>query len=547
MPVDSLRLLTLALTLGAALALGGAFLMGWRLIRQARDVSHFGLFSEGLLGLLVVGVVVHGWLLTAQGVSADDLFVALMWVAWAAFTWLLLGFARSAIDRFVYMGAMERHRAKHDALTSLPNREFFSDYLKELIRTTHRADGQNLTVLVLDLNWFKSVNDKMGHAYGDILLKEIAMRLHRSLRKTDMLARLGGDEFGVIVETTEDPEQGLTVARHLISALHNPFAVHGEVADIGVSVGLARHPRDGKDPDLLLKHAKLAMMEAKRGGVDLVEYAPELDTRDPDHVHILSELREAISGNRLEVHYQPQLRLSDDRISGFEALVRWRHPRLGLLSPDEFIPLAEQSGTIEPLTYWVLERVLDELRDWPGPGRVLPISTNISPKVLLGRDLPQRVMEGLRRRGLAPSRLRLEVTESAAVADIDRARNVMAGLVAQGVSFAMDDFGTGYASLDYLKKLPVSEVKLDKSFVLSLKAQGDDAEIVRATIDLAHKLNRTVTAEGVETAEALELLRRWGCDRVQGYFVAEPGPIEQVLSELDRDPVGRLIPFDRAP
>ncbi len=514
--------LTMTVLLSAAALLVVALLHGGKLYRQTMDFSGVWAALLGLLGVLIVGYLTFAFTILERGASTVELLIALVFLGGSCYVWLVSNISQTVVDKLTRMVALERHRANHDDLTSLPKRAFFVTYLNDAFRGRERDRPKQAAVIMMDLDRFKFINDTMGHYYGDILLKEVALRLHRAIRRTDMLARLGGDEFGVLIDPVADPIHVNEIAQHIVSALEAPFALEGQPVDVGISVGIAWFPDHGADSVTLLKHAKASLLEAKRTQTDVVTYHKGIASRDPDQLNILSELRGAIEQNQLVVHYQPQLEVKSGKICSVEALVRWPHPRLGLLSPDEFIPLAEENGLINHVNYWVLDIVLLQLSQWDSAKIGLPISTNVSALNLQDGKFHDHLVKGMRKTSVSPQKLKLEITESALVHESNHALEVITALTKLGVKFSIDDFGTGYSSFDYLKKFPVDEIKIDKSFVMNLTKEGDDALIIRSTIDLAHKMQRSVVAEGVESKDAFKLLKRWGCDKVQGYYVSQP-------------------------
>ncbi|MCP4407780.1 MAG: EAL domain-containing protein [Gammaproteobacteria bacterium] len=479
-----------------------------------------------------------GFIAIAKSLAEDtatyrNLLVAVVLFSGSCFVWIVTRLDRSVIAELTRTVALERHRAIHDELTRLPNRTFLTRYLDKSILRLAPKECHQLAVLMIDLDRFKEINDTMGHSYGDILLQEIALRLHRAIRKTDMLARLGGDEFGVLLDLQGDHDHLRTIAGHIVESLTEPFAVDGRPADVGMSIGVAWYPDDGFISSDLLNHARIAMHEARNTGEDMVMYDRSLERHEPDRLNILSELDGAIENAQLVVHYQPQIDLKSGKICGVEALVRWPHPRLGLLSPDEFIPLAEHHGLINRLSYWVLEIVLAQLQDWCKGGINLPISTNISAANLQDQGFHQLVLQDKYSKLISSGQLKLEITESELISNHRHAIAVINLLLKAGVQFSIDDFGTGYSSLQYLKNFPVHEIKIDKSFVVNMDKDNNDATIVQSTIELAHKLGRHVTAEGVESKETLDQLKRWDCDRAQGFYLGQPQPIDELKHSLN--------------
>ncbi|MBA2409151.1 MAG: bifunctional diguanylate cyclase/phosphodiesterase [Gammaproteobacteria bacterium] len=520
------------LALGAAM-LGAALMPVRDIVREARGHSRVWLALPALIVAFVTGIL--GYLMLAIAVARRE--TGLMELAAAAvlfgagcFVWAISRISRRMMREMLRLAALEQHRATHDPLTNLPNRQFFEGQLERAI--ADNVAPRRLAVLVMDLDRFKLINKTMGHHYGDTVLQEAGLRLQRSLRITDLVARLGGDDFAVLINPIVDPEHPRIIGQHVAAVLQKPLAVEGRPADVGVSIGVAYHPEHGASHGELIRHAELSMYEAKRRGADVVVYEQTLDSAGRQRLVVLGELRQAIEQQSLVVHYQPQFGAKAGRLTGVEALVRWPHPRLGLLYPEEFIALAEQNGLIGSLNRWVLEVVLDQLAAWHSVGNAMPISTNISAINLQEPDLVQHIADGVRKRGLPPRRLKLEITETAVMSNPDAALAAAKRLSQFGVRFSIDDFGTGYSSLVYLRKLPVSEIKIDRSFIVNVARDHNDAIIVRSTIALAHNLGHWVTAEGIENRQTLELLAAWGCDALQGYFLSPPLPIEALNARL---------------
>jgi len=424
-------------------------------------------------------------------------------------------------DRKAQTEALQ-YQAQHDALTGLPNRVLLHERLEEAILFAARED-QRLALLVMDLDGFKEVNDTLGHLTGDVLLQAVAVRLERALRSSDTVARLGGDEFAILLPGV-DAAGAQVAAQKLLDALDQPILIDGYGIDVGASVGIATFPAHGEDAQTLLRRADVAMYVAKRGKSGAMVYTPEQDQHSPDRLALLSEMRTAIESGHLTLDFQPIVRAVSGRAPHVEALVRWQHPRRGVIQPDEFIPLAEQTGLINPLTRWVLATALRLCASWRAEGRDLGVAVNLSARTLHDRGLPEALSGLLAQHALDPAALTLEITESALVPFPQRSLDVLTRLHTMGVRLVIDDFGTGYSSLAYLKRLPVDEIKLDKSFVIDMLSDPNDAAIVRATIDLAHNLGLRITAEGVESAAIWAALRAMGCDAGQGYFLGRPTP-----------------------
>ncbi len=428
------------------------------------------------------------------------------------------------------------HLARHDQLTDLPNRVFFREELdKSLRRLRH---GEKFAVLCLDLDRFKSVNDTLGHSIGDKLLKAVASRLAGCIDERDFVARLGGDEFAIVQANIGRPEDGSTLAGRIIERVGAPYDIDGQQLDIGVSIGLAIAPADGKNADQLLKNADLAMYRAKADGRgSYCFFEPEMDARIQARRALELDLRTALGSGQLQLYYQPLVNAKTGEVRCFEALLRWFHPRLGAVPPGEFVPLAEESGLIGPLGQWVLRAACAEAAKWPSQFRV---AVNLSPIQFKNLNLVKVILGALAASGLPASRLELEITESVLLEADPRTLAVLHELHALGIRIVMDDFGTGFSSLNYLRSFPFDKIKIDKSFIDDMSKGGDSIAIVRAIVDLARALKIEVVAEGVETADQLDHLVAEGCTEMQGFYFSKPAPIEsfeQVLHERN----GRMV------
>jgi diguanylate cyclase (GGDEF)-like protein len=445
------------------------------------------------------------------------LLLAGLLVLWAALFKIVAG-ASKALRR---QAKENLHQATHDALTGLPNRSSFADHVDRVAANGTGAVG------LLDLDRFKEINDTLGHKSGDSLLCEVGPRLAHALGDGALVARLGGDEFALLL-TSDDPE---AEARTAVEALETPFTVDGLQVLVEGSIGLALFPEHGRCVSELMQRSDIAMYEAKRNRSRVEIYDPASDTSDADRLRMLSELKKAIEGDELVLHFQPKYDLESRGLMGVEALVRWQHPTRGLLPPLDFVPLAEHTGLIRPLTLWVLERAMRQCREWRDAGHDLTVAVNLSVANLLDASLPADVARLLGELRLPPSALELEITESVVMTDPTRARKVLELLRSMGVRLAIDDFGTGHASLAYLQRLPVSELKIDRGFVSAMGNSEADEAIVRCTIDLAHNLGLKVVAEGVEDEAVTRRLEELGCDTAQGFHLGRPVPAEQLVLE----------------
>ena len=441
----------------------------------------------------------------------------------------------------VYMSARasieKEHQALHDALTGLPNRTLFRDQAAESMGARRHGAGTVSAVLLIDLDRFKEINDTLGHHIGDLLLKEVGPRLRQAVRDDDMVARFGGDEFAIFLHDVGSAELALEVAGRARAALSDPFLVEDLLLHVEGSIGIALNPEHGDDVDLLLQRADVAMYMAKETHSGSRLYTPDKDPNSRRRLTLLSDLRSAIDNHDLVLHYQPKADLRTRTIGDVEALVRWIHPELGLVPPNDFIPLAERSGLIGPLTEYVLTEAIAQVVDWRSRGVGLRIAVNLSVRSLMDLDLPNRVAGMLADAGLPADQLELEITESTIMADPVRAMRVLQPLADMGVRLSIDDFGTGYSSLAYLRQLPISEIKIDRSFVSAMTTSENDAVIVRSTVEMAKNLGLETVAEGVETPEEAEALEFLGCDYLQGYLLSRPLPADELegcLAELAR-------------
>jgi diguanylate cyclase (GGDEF)-like protein/PAS domain S-box-containing protein len=427
------------------------------------------------------------------------------------------------------------HLAHHDPLTGLPNRTYFHDSVRRQIARTRRGDRQ-FALLLLDLDRFKGINDVLGHHYGDQLLKAVSQRLRGAVRDTDIVARLGGDEFAILQTEIARTEDAVTLAKKIIEALQAPFSVDGQEIATTTSVGITIHPTDGVDVDVLLKNADLAMYQAKAQGRNTWSvFASDMDTLAREAIILEADLRQALAREQFLLNYQPQINLRTGRISGAEALLRWRRPGSGLVRPADFLPLAEENGLIVPINEWVLIQACTQAKAWQTAGYPFErIAVNLSPVQFRKQDIRQHVIDALEKTGLDPRCLELELTESILMQNPEAAADDLRFLQNLGVTFSIDDFGVGYSSLAYVKNLPVDRLKIDQGFIRNVNEDPNDAAIVRAIINLGHSLDLEVIAEGVETAEQLAFVRNEGCDEVQGYYFSPPVPAEDFVFLFDQ-------------
>ncbi|MFJ3879830.1 putative bifunctional diguanylate cyclase/phosphodiesterase [Streptomyces sp. NPDC090077] len=435
-----------------------------------------------------------------------------------------------ALDSTLWIARARAEEQLRDPLTGLPNRQWLLERAWSALDEAERQGTRSALVLI-DLDRFRAVNDTLGHLAGDRLLLQIAERLRQALPAEAEAARLGGDEFAVLLPTTDSTTSAQRVARNLVAELSSPLDLDGLTLVLEASAGLAVFPDHALDAEGLLRRADVAMYQAKRDRTGVEVYESKRDSNTPDRLGLLGDLRRALDAGEVELHYQPKVRF-DGQVAGLEALVRWVHPERGRVPPDEFIAIAETSGLMPHLTEYVLETALAQVARWRAQGLKVPVAVNVSPRDVHTPGFAGAVAARLARHGVPASGLQLEITEHVLLEDPQRAADTMAGLTGHGVKMSLDDFGTGYSSLVHLRRLPVSELKIDRSFVARLAVDAQDAEIVRCTVDLAHSLGLLVVAEGVEDDETWERLRDLGCDAVQGWLVAAAMPPQEATAWL---------------
>ncbi|MGE4111084.1 MAG: putative bifunctional diguanylate cyclase/phosphodiesterase [Burkholderiales bacterium] len=443
---------------------------------------------------------------------------------------------------FVHMrDAISTHEKKilrlayQDALTSLPNRALFIDRL-DLATRVARRDHTPLSILSMDLDRFKHINDSLGHPTGDRVLQEVGRRLKGLLRESDTVSRLGGDEFAIILPRGE-AGYAREIAKKIIAALDVPITMDNQPLDVRTSIGIATCPEHGTDPHDLIRHADIAMYVAKRASSGYAVFDPVENRPQQDYLTLLGELRKAVEQDELVLHYQPKVDLGSGATAQAEALVRWAHPQRGLLPPGDFIPFAEQTGYIRNLTRWIIRRAIRQCGDWQSRGINVVISVNICARDLLDPGLPDLVETDLEQHHVDARFLSMEITENGVMEDPGKSMETLRRLNQLGIRLAIDDYGTGYSSLSYVKKLPVTELKIDQSFVRNMTTDADDAMIVKSTIELGHNMGMQVVAEGVEDLAIWALLRQMGCDMAQGYCISKPLPADRFEHWLAANPV----------
>jgi len=406
-----------------------------------------------------------------------------------------------------------------DTLTDLPNRALFDDRLTTTVARGQRK-GEPFAVIILDMDRFKYINDVLGHESGDSVLKEVASRLKTTLRKSDTVARLGGDEFALLLQDVTQ-EDILAAVGRIAAVFDSPVTLNNQPIDIGCSIGIATYPDHGEDASTLLRRADMAMYSAKRSDTVYAFYDPNCDEHREEHLSLLSEIKRAIEKDELQLFYQPKVTFGDSSILSVETLLRWQHPKRGLIPPDEFIPFAEQTGAIRLITRWLISKAMKQARRWVDQGMMVKMSLNISARDLLDSDFSAYIKKRLDENNVDPQMICMEITESALMEDPIKARRTVEELHHLGLSISIDDYGTGYSSLAYVKNLPVNELKIDREFIKNMLENKEDVAIVRSTIELGHNLGLKVVAEGIEREEEMQMLKDFGCDQAQGYLISK--------------------------
>lgn len=504
------------------------------------------LFIVGIwisIGAIIIATITTGYL-QANEISLESVIEAQknnasLWLLntmpfvfgfWGQYVSSMIAFEASAMvvdqtnDLRAQAAAFEKQALRgttYDTLTGLPNRILLVDRLEQAINTAS-FERSKIAILVVDIDRFKDINDTLGHSTGDRVIRQIAQRLRKIIPEPNTVARLGGDEFGIILKKFGTKEDAAEVVHTIKETLQVPLKLEGVRLDIDASIGITLYPEHGKDAQILLQRADVAMYQAKQKHCGFIMYTTTLDRCNTRRLTLMGELREAIINNELVAYYQPKIDIKTGKIKELEALVRWKHKVHGLVQPDDFIPMAEQTGLIKQLTLWILHESLMQCAKWNDEGFELRVSVNLSANDLMDVELPETITRTLNAHNVPPEKLLLEITESAVMLDPNRALEVLTNLSTLGVRLSVDDFGTGYSSLSYLSKLPVSELKIDKSFVMGMENNSNNTVIVQATIDLGHNLGLEVVAEGVETASSISLLQPLGCDTLQGYYFTKP-------------------------
>jgi diguanylate cyclase (GGDEF)-like protein len=503
-----------------------------------------------VLGLISVALSIAGSVLIALGITRPigSLLTAVRRIRQGDYTAPVdvhrsdeIGVLAQGLDH-MRAGIAEREQrilrlAYEDVLTQLPNRAQFSVQLERSI-VKARAAGRKFAVFVMDLDRFKYVNDSLGHGVGDHVLREVAARLRTLLTGAECVARLGGDEFAVLVDA-EPASRIKEVAISIMAALEHPILYEEQPMDVGASIGIALFPEHGTDAEVLVRNADIAMYVAKRGRNGYTIYDSTFDTNQQEHLSLLGELRRAVERSELHLVYQPKVTLASAATTAVEALIRWKHPVRGVVPPALFIPFAEHTGYIKILTGWILGEAIRQCGQWRRDGLNIHVSVNLSARDLMNRELPEMIQALLLKHDVPAHSIGLEITESGFMEDPAHAQRVLAHLAGMGLQLSIDDYGTGYSSLSYLMKLPVNELKIDRSFVSRISEDANLMTIVRSTIELGHSLGLKVVAEGVEDPRGFALLRELNCDSAQGYYMSPPLPAEDFRAWLQVDATSR--------
>ncbi len=486
-----------------------------------------------LIILFILGYCVYFYTLMQSGIQSIDTVIIIILFSGSCFVLAVMKLSLQSIKQIKKISLLERHHALHDALTNLPNRVLLNEAMTGAIATSKR-NNTPLAVMLMDLNNFKEVNDTLGHYYGDRLLQSIVPVLKKSIREIDMIARLGGDEFAVILPSANLDDAKL-IATRIINAMEQPFSVDQHILHIGISIGISQHPEDGTDGDSLLQKADVAMYIAKRNSLGFSVYDLSRDKNSLTRLVVLGKLRNAIANNQLTPYYQPIINLKTGEIHALEVLTRWHDEELGHIPPDEFIPIAEKSGLIKQLSAWVLDTAIAQFAQWQTLNLGFILSVNLSARDMQDDSMIKELRKFLFKHAVLPSQLNIEITESSMMLESNQPHHLISKLNQLGVSVSIDDFGTGFSSLAYLKKLSTQTIKIDKSFVIDMLDDRSDEVIVRSILDIAHNLGQAVVAEGIETKESLDRLKELNCRYGQGYYICKPLPAEQMFAWLQQN------------
>jgi len=488
---------------------------------EDQEFSRVGKLEESrYMQTSAIGVVENGFLTRAWGITRD------------------ITAQKQYLDHMEYL-------ANHDSLTRLPNRTLLYSTVEHTL--ANQGSGRMMALLLIDLDRFKEINDTLGHRAGDSVLQQLGPRLEAELSEVDgMVARLGGDEFAIFLPRIRNVQQAVVMGHRFLDCLSAPFEIESISSEIGASIGISIYPQQAQDLSTLMRYADVAMYHAKKTLKGVSVYDPDHDPHSPTRLELIGALRRAIREDDLMLYFQPKIDLVSHKVYGLEALVRWHHPDLGMVPPSEFVPIAEKSNMIFPMTCWVMENTIKQCAAWRRQGFDITVAMNLSPRNVTDDRLLPELERLLEKYDLDGRFLEMEITESVILADPNRAKDIMDKMASQGISFSVDDYGTGYSSLAYLKRLPVKTLKIDKSFVQNMLGDEQDDIIVNSTVALAHNLGLKVVAEGVESEDVYQRLLEYQCDCVQGYHIARPMSIENVGNWLlgSRWAIGRAVPGD---
>ncbi len=527
-----LKLFAITLTLSGTIIMLAALhpaMQLWNAQRTGRQKNAWQILVV-LMMLFVMAYVIFLAAIASHSVSTVDFVVSALMFGGSCFVILVLRISLGSIREVKLAAEQERYNALHDQLTKLPNRMLLGESVLQAIAHGKRRHAP-LCLMIMDLNQFKEINDTLGHHIGDKLLQALVPRLQGAARESDLIARLGGDEFAILLTGT-GREGAIAVSERIIQSLAEPLSVDSYDLKIGISMGVSQYPADGHDFDTLIKKAEIAMYAAKNGTNHIEVYKPSQNVHSIEKLNTTRKLHDAITKGRMSLHFQPIIDLQTRQVKCFEVLSRWFDEELGAVPPDEFIPIAEQTGLIKQLTLWMLDEAIRQCQHWQALKPDLHLSVNMTAQDLQDTYLIRNINDILTKHGFNAGQLHIEITESNMMTDSGHSRRVISQLHELGVSLSIDDFGTGFSSLAYLKQMPTQTIKIDKSFVSDIVENGSDEIIVRSVIDIAHNMGQVVIAEGIEDRACLERLISLNCDYGQGYFFSRPLPGEDVVPWL---------------
>ncbi len=528
-----MKVITLSLVYIGACMLFAALFPTRALCHQKFSATKAWRVLGAMIFFFIGGYVFYGVLiLHTTNNSPTHIFIASIMFSGGIFVYSVTKLAHSSIIQLTMMAEEERYRSLHDELTDLPNLTFLHDKIDTTIAHSKKT-GKPFALFLIGLNRFKEINTTLGHFYGDFIIQQVALRLQNSIRSCDSLSRFGGDKFAVLLPDT-DHKHAIAISNKITEGMRKPFTVEGNLIPIEVASGITLYPDHSDQTDQLLQYADIAMYDAQKNNVDYAIFDAKQHRKPVKKLVLVSELREAIKNGEMTLFFQPQISVINGKLSGAEALVRWQHPSKGLVLPDEFVDVIDQTGLSKTMIKWVLDKALQHQQEWQDLGLDINMSVNLSINNLHDYDFPNDAKKLLNKWQANPSRLTLEITEDGLMVDPGRVTKVVAALKDIGVNLSIDDFGTGYSSLAYLRKFPAREIKIDKSFVFDMLVNEDSAVIVKSTIDMAHNIGRMVVAEGVENLDTQILLKRLGCDFLQGFFFSKALPADEFLKWHDK-------------